>query len=143
MSEVNPPDFRTVLDTAETIAVVGCSATPTRTSHKIARYLQERGYRMVPVNPNYDAVLGETCYPDLPSVPADVEIDIVDIFRAPKHTADMVRSAIERVKQTGQRPVIWTQLGVSSSEAEELAAEADLPYVRNRCVKIEYDRLLA
>jgi predicted CoA-binding protein len=143
MSEVNPPDFRTVLDTAETIAVVGCSATPTRTSHKIARYLQERGYRIVPVNPNYDAVLGETCYPDLPSVPADVEIDIVDIFRAPKHTADMVRSAIERVKQTGQRPVIWTQLGVSSSEAEELAAEADLPYVRNRCVKIEYDRLLA
>jgi predicted CoA-binding protein len=143
MSEVNPPDFRTVLDTAETIAVVGCSATPTRTSHKIARYLQERGYRMVPVNPNYDAVLGETCYPDLPSVPADIEIDIVDIFRAPKHTADMVRSAIERVKQTGQRPVIWTQLGVSSSEAEELAAEADLPYVRNRCVKIEYDRLLA
>ena len=142
MSEVNPPDFRTVLDTAETIAVVGCSATPTRTSHKIARYLQERGYRMVPVNPNYDAVLGETCYPDLPSVPADVEIDIVDIFRAPKHTADMVRSAIERVKQTGQRPVIWTQLGVSSSQAEELAAEADLPYVRNRCVKIEYDRLL-
>ena len=143
MSEVNPPDFRTVLDTTETIAVVGCSATPTRTSHKIARYLQERGYRMVPVNPNYDAVLGETCYPDLPSVPADIEIDIVDIFRAPKHTADMVRSAIERVKQTGQRPVIWTQLGVSSSEAEELAAEADLPYVRNRCVKIEYDRLLA
>ena len=143
MSEVNPPDFRTVLGTAETIAVVGCSATPTRTSHKIARYLQERGYRIVPVNPNYDAVLGETCYPDLPSVPADVEIDIVDIFRAPKHTADMVRSAIERVKQTGQRPVIWTQLGVSSSEAEELAAEADLPYVRNRCVKIEYDRLLA
>ena len=143
MSEANPPDFRTVLDTAETIAVVGCSATPTRTSHKIARYLQERGYRMVPVNPNYDAVLGETCYPDLPSVPADIEIDIVDIFRAPKHTADMVRSAIERVKQTGQRPVIWTQLGVSSSEAEELAAEADLPYVRNRCVKIEYDRLLA
>ena len=143
MSEVNPPDFRTVLDTAETIAVVGCSATPTRTSHKIARYLQERGYRIVPVNPNYDAVLGETCYPDLPSVPADVEIDIVDIFRAPKHTADMVRSAIERVKQTGQRPVIWTQLGVSSSQAEELAAEADLPYVRNRCVKIEYDRLLA
>ena len=143
MSEVNPPDFRTVLDTAETIAVVGCSATPTRTSHKIARYLQERGYRIVPVNPNYDAVLGETCYPDLPSVPADVEVDIVDIFRAPKHTADMVRSAIERVKQTGQRPVIWTQLGVSSSQAEELAAEADLPYVRNRCVKIEYDRLLA
>jgi predicted CoA-binding protein len=143
MPDAQTPDFRTLLDDADTIAVVGCSATPTRTSHKIARYLQERGYRIVPVNPNYDEVLGEPCYPDLPSVPADVEIDIVDIFRAPKHTADMVRTAIERTEETGRRPVLWTQLGVSTSEAEELAAEADLPYVRNRCVKIEYDRLLA
>jgi predicted CoA-binding protein len=143
MSEANSPDFHTVLDTAETIAVVGCSATPTRTSHKIARYMQERGYRIVPVNPNYDEVLGETCYPDLPSVPADIEIDIVNIFRAPKHTANMVRSAIERVEETGNRPLVWTQRGVSSSEAEEVAEEAGLPYVRNRCVKIEYDRLFA
>ena len=143
MSEANSPDFHTVLDTAETIAVVGCSATPTRTSHKIARYMQERGYRIVPVNPNYDEVLGEPCYPDLPSVPADVEIDIVDIFRAPQHTANMVRSAIERVEETGNRPLIWTQRGVSSSKAEEVAEEASLPYVRNRCVKIEYDRLFA
>ena len=143
MSDVQTPDLQSVLETAETIAVVGCSATPTRTSHKIARYLQERGYRIVPVNPNYDAVLGETCYPDLPSVPADIEIDIVNIFRAPKHTADMVRSAIERVEQTGQRPVIWTQLGVSTPEAKELTEDAGLPYVRNQCVKIEYDRLLA
>ena len=143
MSDVQTPDLQSVLETAETIAVVGCSATPTRTSHKIARYLQERGYRIVPVNPNYDAVLGETCYPDLPSVPADIEIDIVNIFRAPKHTADMVRSAIERVEQTGQRPVIWTQLGVSTPEAKELTEDAGLPYVRNRCVKIEYDRLPA
>ena len=143
MSDVQTPDLQSVLETAETIAVVGCSATSTRTSHKIARYLQERGYRIVPVNPNYDAVLGETCYPDLPSVPADIEIDIVNIFRAPKHTADMVRSAIKRVEQTGQRPVIWTQLGVSTPEAKELTEDAGLPYVRNRCVKIEYDRLLA
>ena len=141
MSDVQTPDLQSVLETAETIAVVGCSATSTRTSHKIARYLQERGYRIVPVNPNYDAVLDETCYPDLPSVPADIEI--VNIFRAPKHTADMVRSAIERVEQTGQRPVIWTQLGVSTPEAKELTEDARLPYVRNRCVKIEYDRLFA
>jgi hypothetical protein len=143
MPDVDTPDLRTVLETAETIAVVGCSAKATRTSHKIARYLQDRGYRIVPVNPNYDEVLGETCYPDLPNVPADIEIDIVDIFRRPEHTADMVHSAIERVEATGERPVIWTQLGVSSSEAEELAAEAGLPYVRNRCIKIEYDRLFA
>ncbi|MFB6099588.1 MAG: CoA-binding protein [Salinibacter sp.] len=143
MPDVQTPDLHSVLESAETIAIVGCSATPTRTSHKIARYMQERGYRIVPVNPNYDEVLEEPCYPDLPSVPADVEIDIVDIFRRPEHTADMVRSAIEWTEQTGERPVIWTQIGVSSPEAKELAAEAGLPYVRNRCVKIEYDRLLA
>lgn len=137
------PDLASVLESTQVIAVVGCSATPTRTSHKIARYMQDRGYRIVPVNPNYDEVLGETCYPDLPSVPADIKIDVVDIFRAPEHTADMVRSAIKRVEQTGEQPVIWTQLGVSSPAAEELAAEADLPYVRNRCLKIEYDRLFA
>jgi len=143
MPDVQTPDFRSILESAETIAVVGCSATPTRTSHKIARYLQDRGYRVVPVNPKYDEVLGEPCYPDLPSIPADVELDIVDIFRAPEHTADMVRSAIERAEQTGTRPVIWTQLGVSSTEAKTEADEAELPYVRNRCIKIEYDRLLA
>ena len=143
MPGAQSPDLQRVLETADTIAVVGCSATPTRTSHKIARYLQGRGYRIVPVNPNYDEVLGEPCHPDLPSIPADVELDIVDIFRRPEHTADMVRSAIARANQTGERPVIWTQLGVSSSEAKDLAAEAGLPYVRNRCLKIEHDRLLA
>jgi len=143
MPDVQTPDLRTVLEDAETIAVVGCSGQTTRTSHKIARYMQNRGYRIVPVNPNYDEVLGETCYPDLTSIPADVEIDIVNIFRRPEHTADMVRTAIERVQQTGQQPVLWTQLGVSSTEAEEMAAEADLPYVRNRCIKVAYDRILA
>jgi len=143
MPDVESPDLRSVLENADTIAVVGCSASPTRTSHKIARYMQERGFRIIPVNPNYDEVLGEPCYPDLPSVPAEIEIDIVDIFRAPAHTADMVRSAIERADATETRPVIWTQRGVSSTEAEQLAADANLPYVRNRCIKVAYDRFLA
>ena len=143
MTNVQSPDLHTVLESAHVIAVVGCSGITSRTSYKIARYMQNRGYRIVPVNPNYDEILGETCYPDLPSIPEDITIDVVDIFRRPQHTADMVRTAIERMKQTGQRPVVWTQLGVSSSEAEELAAEANLPYVRNRCIKVAYDRLMA
>jgi predicted CoA-binding protein len=143
MPDVQSPDLQSVLESAQTIAVVGCSAQPTRTSHKIARYMQDRGYRIVPVNPNYDEVLGEPCYPDLPSVPHDVTIDVVDIFRAPQHTADMVRTALERIEETGEEPVLWTQRGVSSSEAEQLAAEAGLPYVRNRCIKVAYDRLMA
>ena len=135
-----PLDLTAVLDDADTIAVVGCSGRPSRTSHGIAAYLQRAGYRMIPVNPNYDEILGEQCYSDLPSVPADVHIDIVNIFRAADHTADMVRSAIERVEHTGERPVIWTQLGVSSDEAQQLAEATDLPYVKNKCIMVEHQR---
>ncbi|NBB74468.1 MAG: CoA-binding protein [Bacteroidetes bacterium] len=134
------PDLTACLRDAKTIAVVGCSGRAARTSHRIAAYLQEAGYRVIPVNPNYDTILGEPCYPDLPSVPEDVRIDIVDIFRAPAYTADMVRSAVDRVEQTGERPVIWTQLGVSSEEAERLADEAGLPYVHNTCILVEHRR---
>jgi len=136
------PDLTACLRDAETIAVVGCSDRPSRTSHRIAAYLQDAGYRVLPVNPNHDTILGAPCYPDLPSIPADVSVDIVNIFRAPAHTADMVQSAIDRVEKTGTRPVIWTQLGVSSNEAEQLAAEADLPYVRNKCIMVEHRRRL-
>jgi predicted CoA-binding protein len=139
-SDTSSPDLSEVLSDARTIAVVGCSDDPTRTSYRIAQYMQERGYRIVPVNPNVASVLGETAYPDLPSIPADVSIDVVNIFRAPQHTADMVRDAIERVEATGETPVIWTQLGVSSPEARSLAAEAGLPYVRNRCIQVEHAR---
>jgi hypothetical protein len=138
--DTSSPDLSEVLSAARTIAVVGCSDDPTRTSYRIAQYMQERGYRIVPVNPNVASVLGETAYPDLPSIPEDISIDIVNIFRAPQHTADMVRDAIERVESTGETPVIWTQLGVSSPEARSLAAEAGLPYVRNRCIKVEHAR---
>jgi hypothetical protein len=139
-SDTSSPDLSSVLSDARTIAVVGCSDDPTRTSYRIAQYMQERGYRIVPVNPNVASVLGETAYPDLPRIPEDVSIDVVTIFRAPQHTADMVRDAIERVEATGEAPVIWTQLGVSSPEARSLAAEAGLPYVRNRCIQVEHAR---
>lgn len=134
-------DLKSILESAKTIAVVGCSAREVRTSHKIARYLQDAGYRMIPVNPNYEEVHGEQCYPDVQSVPE--AIDIVDIFRAPQYTAEMVRDVLERIEETGERPVIWTQIGVSSPEAEKLAHEAGLPYVKNRCLMVEHGRLLA
>ncbi len=136
------PDLTTCLRDADTIAVVGCSDRPSRTSHRIAAYLQDAGYRVIPVNPNHDTILGTPCYPDLSSIPDDVPIDIVNIFRAPAHTADMVQSAIDRAEHTGERPTIWTQLGVSSPEAEQLADEANLSYVRNRCIMVEHRRRL-
>ena len=140
MADASSLDLAQILTDASVVAVVGCSAQRTRTSHQIARYLQDHGYRIIPVNPNYDEILGETCYPDLPSIPGDVTVDVVDIFRRPAHTADMVRSAMERIETTGEQPVIWTQIGVSSPEARDLADTAGLAYVRNRCIKIEHGR---
>ena len=136
-------EIKSLLEKARTIAVVGCSPRSTRASHKIARYLQEQGYRIVPVNPYHDELLGEPCYPDLQSIPEDVEIDIVDIFRRPDFTHGVVLDAIERATQTGRNPVIWTQLGVHSHEAQQAAEEAGLGYVANRCLLVEHGRLAA
>ena len=136
------PNVETLLRDTQNIAVVGCSTNPTRTSHRIAQYLKNAGYRIIPVNPNYEEACGEKAYPSLQAIPDDVKIDIVDIFRAPEHTADMVRDAIERAESTGTRPVIWTQVGVSSNEAQQLAEDADLPYVRDKCLMVEHRRAL-
>ncbi len=123
--------------------MVGCSALPHRTSHRIARYLQEVGYRVLPVNPDYDTVLGERCYPSLTALPKGTEVDIVNIFRHPRYTAAMVEQAVGWQAATGQSPAVWTQLGVSSPAAERLATDAQLPYVHNRCILVEHARLLS
>ena len=134
-------ELKDILESAETIAVVGCSDRPDRTSYAIARYLESVGYRVIPVNPNHSECAGNQCYPDLLSIPDDTRIDIVDIFRNPRYTAEMVEIAVERSERTGERPVIWTQIGVSSREAEQIAREAGLPYVKNRCTMVEHSRL--
>ena len=135
-------DLRTVLEDARTIAVVGCSPRESRTSHRIARYLQSVGYAVVPVNPHHDELLGVPCYPDLLSIPEDTEIDIVNVFRQPRFTEGVVQDAVDRNERTEEKPVVWTQLGVSTQEAQRLAETNDLPYVANRCIMVEHARLL-
>ncbi len=132
------PDPADVLRGARTIAVVGCSPRAFQTSHRIARYIQDAGFTMIPVNPHHDEILGVTAYPDLVSIPDDVEVDVVDVFRRSEFTADVVRDAADRAERTGQRPTIWTQLGVSSAEAERLAEESGLPYIANRCLMVDH-----
>ena len=134
-------DLSTVLSSARTIAVVGCSPRGFQTSHRIARYIQNVGIRMVPVNPHQKEILGETCYPDVQSIPADVEIDIVDVFRRSEFTEGVVNDVAARAGETGQRPVVWTQLGVHSEAAEQAAEEAGLPYVANRCLMVDHAAL--
>lgn len=131
-----------ILSSAKTIAVVGCSPRASRTSHRIARYLQQQGFQIIPVNPYHDELLGEPCYPDLQSIPAETVIDIVDIFRRPEFTPDVVDDAIKRSEVTGRKPVIWTQIGVHNDQARATAENAGFTYVTNRCLMVEHDRTL-
>jgi len=134
-------EIPSILREARVIAVVGLSGRTVRTSHQIARKLQKSGYRIIPVNPNYDEVLGEPAVPTLQDIPGDVDVDIVNVFRNAEYTADVVRDAATFADARDQVPVIWTQLDVSSPEAETLADEAGLPYVRNRCIAVELSKV--
>ncbi len=134
------PNILEILQSTGNIAVVGCSGDPGKDAHKIPAFLQECGYNIIPVNPNHNRVLDEPCYPVVSSIPDNIPVDVVDIFRPSGETAGIVRQIIDWSHQTNRLPVIWTQLGVSSEEAEELAGEAGFAYIPNRCMKVEYER---
>jgi predicted CoA-binding protein len=134
----SPEVIRRVLTETRTWAVVGCSPDPRRDSHRVARLLQERGFRVIPVNPNAGEVLGERCYPGLNDIPAAEQIDVVDIFRRADHAGAHVDEAIAR----GARAV-WMQLGVIDEAAAQRALDAGLEVVMDRCPAIELPRLAA
>lgn len=122
-----------IIQTHESVALVGVSANPIRSSNFVAAYLVRTPFRTYPVNPGYDEILGKKAYPslyDLPEVP-----DIVDIFRRPDAIPEVVDQAIE----VGAK-VIWMQLGLRHNEAARKAVEAGLKVVQNRCLKIEHAR---
>ena len=109
---------------SKTIAVVGLSPNPERDSYRVARYLKDMGYRVIPVNPTVDEVLGEKSYPDLKSVP--VPIDMVDVFRR----SELVPPVVEEAIQVGVK-FIWMQDGVINEEAAEKARVAGIPVIMN------------
>lgn len=127
-----------ILNSAENVAVIGASSKSYRTSHHIMKYLMDHNYKVFPVNPNENSVLDENCYSSVVNIPNDVSIDIMVIFRNKTYTADMVNDIVKRSELTGNRPVVWTQLDVSSPEAETLAEKAGLSYVKNRCIMVEH-----
>lgn len=130
-----------LLTETQTIAVIGCSKKEFRTSHQIAKYLQQQGFTIIPIHPNYQEVLGNKVYPTLSEVPEETIIDVVDIFRNKKFTAEMVDQIIEWKEQTGQEPIVWTQMNVSSPEAQQKAEDAGLLYVKNKCMMVEHKRM--
>lgn len=131
-----------ILKNAKTIAIVGCSNKKYRTSYHIVEYMQQNGYRIIPVNPNYEEILDEKVYSRVDEIPEDITIDIVDIFRDPAHTEEMVKDAVRRVQNTGRKPIVWTQLGVSSDEAKKLAGDEGLTYIEERCLMVEHSKSL-
>ena len=127
-------EIRRILTEAKTIAVVGLSGDPGRDSHRIAEYLQEHGYRVIPVNPNVSEVLGEKCYPNLASVP--VPIDIVDVFRR----VEAIPAIVDEAIAVGAKS-IWMQLGLAHNASAEKARKAGLGVVMSKCIMVEHRHL--
>ncbi|WP_267927093.1 CoA-binding protein [Desulfolithobacter dissulfuricans] len=125
--------IRRILKETKTIAVVGLSPKPSRPSHRVALYLQQAGYRIIPVNPGQEEILGQRCYPDLLSIPD--KVDLVDIFRRPEDVFPIVEQAIEIGART-----VWMQQGVVNQEAATLAEEAGLTVIMDRCLKIDHNQ---
>jgi predicted CoA-binding protein len=130
-------DVRTMLTSTKTWAVVGCSPDPARDSHRIAAMLQQRGFTIVPVNPRETTILGEPCYPSVSDIPADVAVDVVDVFRRADQAGAHVDEAIARPGVKG----VWLQLGVIDPEAAQRARRAGLLVAMDRCPAIELPRL--
>lgn len=129
-----PEDVEHILRHSQTVAVVGLSNDPARPSNRVGRYLQSAGYRVIPVNPRADEVLGEKSYPDLASIPE--KVDVVDVFRRPSQ----VMLHIEEAIAIGA-PAVWLQERVINREAAARAREAGLRVVMDRCMAKEHSRL--
>ncbi len=131
--EYNPPseEVEAILKNHKTVAVVGLSPKPERDSHKVAKYLKEHGYQIVPVNPGQKEILGEKSYPNLKAIPFPV--DIVNIFRRPEAVPLFVDDAID----IGAK-VVWMQVGIVHNRAAEKAREAGLKVVMSKCIKVEH-----
>jgi predicted CoA-binding protein len=132
-------EIKSILETYKTIAVVGLSSDPAKDSHRVARYLQSVGYRVIPVNPYVDEVLGEKSYKSLFEVPE--VIDIVDIFRPSEAVPAIVEEAIQLKNKLGSPKVIWMQLGIVNEEAAGRAKEAGFKVVMDHCMMREHKRL--
>ena len=127
-------DLRRILNDYKRVAIVGLSADWSRPSNFAAKYLLDHGFEVIPVNPKYDEILGQKCYPDLESIPTPV--DVVDLFQR----VDRIPPFVDQAIKIGAK-VVWMQLGIIHEEAAQKARDAGLEVVMDRCMKIEYARL--
>lgn len=132
----NPDEstIRDLMESSKTIAVVGLSSNESRDSHGVAKYLKENGYRIIPVNPKEDKILGEKSYASLADIPESV--DIVDVFRKPEAATQIADEAVE----IGAK-ALWLQLGVINDQAAQKAQSAGLTVVQDKCLKVMHHKL--
>lgn len=132
----NNEEIKKIFDETKTIAIIGCSPNPEKASNKVANYLKNNGFKIVPVYPKEEEILGEKVYRNLSEIP--FEIDMVDIFRKP----DVIASVVEEVLKRDDIKTVWTQLGLVNNEAAQKAKEAGFNVVQNKCTKIEHAALV-
>lgn len=131
----DPKDMRDIFKNTKTIAIIGCSPDPSKASNMVASYLKDAGFKIVPVYPKEDIILGEKVYRSLSEIP--FKVDIVDIFRKP----DVIASVVDECIVRGDVDCVWTQLGLVNNEAAQKAEDAGIKVVQSRCTKIEHKKL--
>ena len=137
--------IETILKKHKTVAIVGLSREPEKDSHRVGGYLKAHGFRIIPVNPFADEVLGEKSYKSLLSIPPEIQktIEVVEIFRPSEEVPNIVDQAIRLKALHGTLQVVWMQLGIVNDKAAEAAKKAGLTVVMNKCMMVEHDRILS
>jgi len=132
-----------ILTKYKTVAVVGLSREPDKYSHRVSAYLKAYGFRIIPVNPFADEVLGEKSYKSLLDIPPEIQktIEVVDVFRPSADVPPIVEQAIKLKALYGTLQVVWMQLGIINEQAAEAAKKAGLTVVMNKCMMVEHNRL--
>ena len=137
-------EIKGILAKCKTVAVVGLSREPDKDSYRVAAYLKNQGFRIVPVNPFADEILGEKSYKSLLDIPVEIQktIDVVDVFRPAKDVPAIVEQAVKLKAAHGKPCVVWMQLGIVNKQAAEITKKAGLTVVMDKCMMVEHRRLL-
>jgi hypothetical protein len=135
-------EIKEILTKYKTVAVVGLSREPDKDSYRVSAYLKEHGFRIIPVNPFADEVLGERSYKSLLDIPTEIQrtIEVVDVFRPAKDVPPIVDQAVKLKEMYGKPIVVWMQLGIVNEQAAETAKRAGLTVVMNKCMMVEHER---
>jgi predicted CoA-binding protein len=136
-------DIKEILTKYRTVAVIGVSRDSSKDSHRVAEYLKSQGFRVIPVNPTTAEVLGEKCYESLLEMPSELQrtIEVVDVFRPSSDAPSIVQQAVKLKERYDKPYVIWMQLGIINEQAADIAKEAGITVIMNKCMMQEHRKL--